>query len=76
MTEPDIPAELLKLRTATGLSQENFAKEINVKYSNYRRYESGETAKVPAEVLVKAQRESPRLVADFAKRKRGDKNKG
>jgi cytoskeletal protein RodZ len=50
------PSELLRtLRAGLGLSQEDMAAAIKTPIRSYQRYESGETKKVPAAVLMRAQ---------------------
>lgn len=56
MPEPNPAAELRRLRGVLGFSQEKMSQALDVRYRTYVRYESGETAKVPATVLLKAQR--------------------
>jgi transcriptional regulator with XRE-family HTH domain len=51
-----LPKELLRTaRAATGMTQEAFAAAVGVPHRSYTRYETGETKKVPAEVVIKAQ---------------------
>jgi len=50
------PAALLKaIRKALCLNQEDFAAAIKVSWRTYQRYEGGDTRKVPAAVLMRAQ---------------------
>ena len=50
------PSELLRaLREGLGLSQIDMAKAIRTPHRTYTRYETGETKKVPAGVLMRAQ---------------------
>ena len=49
-------ALLLRVRTTLDLSQEQMAKKLGMKSARtYQRYETGETEKVPAAVVQRAQ---------------------
>lgn len=55
MKADDPSALLASIRARLDMTQEDFAKAIKVKWRTYQRYESGDTLKVPAAVLMRAQ---------------------
>ncbi len=52
-----------EIRAALGLSQDRMRQALKVPFRTYQRYESGETERLPAEVLMNAEA--------LLKRKRG-----
>ena len=52
-SEPDPSAELLKIRDTLKISQEAFARLLEIPLRSYSRYELGKS-RVPATVLLKA----------------------
>lgn len=54
--EPNPSAELRKIRERLDLSQDEMARRLGIPVRSYTRYENGETVKLPALVLLKAQR--------------------